>query len=397
MSLTKQEGKYSEIVTVHQMAILFGPIILQFLLGGVAETGCMFLVTVQCPVGAAFFCRSKTAILWFKIFLLCLILTLCLDYVIFASAIAIASDCESASSATTTSTSSTSTFTFTPMEYLHLFMNITGITCIAFFAVLTMRLKLDMEYKRSNNLLENILPRSISKRLKEGESQIIENFEDVTILFADLHGFTNALAQLELPPGFFIGRFLGDVFSAWDEVCKQYSIDKIKTIGSGFMAVGGIEEDKKKKPRSGNMIAVSMVALGLEMQRELDLINTRYGMEFKVRVGIHSGPVIGGVIGEKKISFDVWGDAVNTASRMETLGLPDCIHISSVTYNKVKNFLHNNPDIDCRCRGEIDIKGKGKMTTYVISRIIESNASYKRLTSLSSLLGHSGGVFSVEE
>jgi len=363
------KGRYHDVVIIHQVLILIMPILLQFSLGGLEKSGGVMLGSALCPLGAAFFSKTKHALFWIKTYVACLIMTLCVEYL-------------------------SPWCTLTMLQCFYLFMNICGTVSITFFGVFSLRVRLDMEHKRSENLLENVLPKSIKTRLKNGESQIIENFDDVTILFADLKGFTKVSA--DLPPSFLIGRFLGDVFSAWDNICANYTIDKIKTIGDAFMAVGGIEEDKKANPRSADAVALDVVLLGLEMQQALDFINERYGMEFTLRIGIHSGPVIAGVIGLKKFCFDVWGDAVNTASRMESHGIPGCIHLSMDTYNKVKEYL-SGLHLNSFCRGEIDVKGKGKMTTYIIQT--ERNHLYSNniSTSLFSRIGHPSGISSVEE
>ena len=186
----------------------------------------------------------------------------------------------------------------------------------------------------------------------------------VSILFADLVGFTKASAELH--PNFLIGMVLRDVFSAWDELSERRSIEKIKTIGDAYMCVGGLDETDGKGEgvaRRGRIVAYEMVMLGLEMKRALDAVNERYGTQFQVRIGIHSGPCIAGVIGVKRFAFDIWGDAVNTASRMESHGVPGQIHISSETYDNIKHLSYLQFD----CQGDINVKGKGTMKTYLVS------------------------------
>ncbi len=201
-------------------------------------------------------------------------------------------------------------------------------------------------------------------------------------------GFTAAaVAATANQPSFFIGLFLRDVFSAWDQLLIERNIDKIKTIGDAFMAVGGIEENQHgiASIRGGNTsyttrsektrndfsqrtlkeVSIEMVLLALEMQQALQQVNKRYGLNFKCRIGMHSGPVIGGVIGVKKFAFDVWGDAVNTASRMESHGIPDYLQMSSDMYKDVIATI-SDLGINVTCRGNIEVKGKGTMKTYLI-------------------------------
>jgi adenylate cyclase len=332
------EGRYDDIVFVHQVLILVLPICLQFELGGLIRSGIACMGSTLCPLGAALFCTVDTA----KILLGLYSITLLMIFAIERKQALLES----------------SPIDISPLEQMLFFMNIFGVTVITFCVALTFRVRLDTEYNRSEKLLDNVLPKSIAKRLKEGESDIIDNFESVSILFADLVGFTAASA--EMYPSFLIGMFLRDVFSVWDQLCENRSVEKIKTIGDAFMVVGGLESSNGE---NGDEKAVQMVLLGLEMQQGLDIINLRYDMKFKCRIGIHSGPVIAGVIGVQKFAFDVWGDAVNTASRMESHGIPGYLQISSETYEKVKEDVTH---LDIQCRGEIEVKGKGKMKTFVI-------------------------------
>jgi adenylate cyclase len=335
LSMT-QEGRYHDIVFVQLLLILLLPICLQIEVGGIIKSGGVVIWSFLCPLGAALFSRPSTARVWFVIYFVSVLATMFCEYKnIQGRFVASQSELE-----------------------LGLFtMNICGAMTITFFGALMFSIRLDSEYKRSEKLLYNVLPKSIAKRLKDGESHIIEHFDGVSILFADLVGFTTAAAAFH--PNFLIGKFLSDVFSSWDKLCENRSLEKIKTIGDAFMAVGGIEGSG----RTGSEVAVEMVLLALEMQQSLDQINKKYGMKFKVRIGLHSGAVIAGVIGVKKFAFDVWGDAVNTASRMESQGVPGCLHLSSDAYDKVRKHV---PHFKISCRGEIDVKGKGSMTTYIL-------------------------------
>ncbi len=349
--LTKQ-GRYHDIVVIQLMAILILPISLHIETGGVIKSGCVYIWSFLCPLGAALFCTPSAAKFWFFTYVMFLVALVLFEF--WKLQTNTDSDTEPAS------------ITYLLLFTLHIF----GALSITFFGALTFSERLEKEYYRSEKLLHNVLPRSIAKRLKDGESQIIDHFDAVSIIFLDLVGFTKASAEFH--PNFLIGIFLRDVFSAWDQLCEAHSMEKIKTIGDAFMAVGGIETGG----RTGTEIAVDMVLLGLKMQKALDQINKRYDMNLKCRIGVHSGPVIAGVIGVQKFAFDVWGDAVNTASRLESHGIPGYIHMSSQTYEKVKKSL---PNLDIRCRGEIMVKGKGTMMTYLLkipSTLDEEMKSY---------------------
>ena len=158
--------------------------------------------------------------------------------------------------------------------------------------------------------------------------------------------------------------FLRDVFSAWDELSERRTVEKIKTIGDAYMCVGGLTEDDIPcgAKLKGRIVAYEMVMLGLEMKRALDQVNAKHGTTFQVRIGIHTGPCIAGVIGVKRFAFDIWGDAVNVASRMESHGVPGSVHISYDTYAYIKHSSY----LKFTCRGENHVKGKGVMTTYLV-------------------------------
>jgi class 3 adenylate cyclase len=202
--------------------------------------------------------------------------------------------------------------------------------------------------QKSERLLLNIFPSAIVDRLKEVESPIADQFEEVTILFADIVGFTafaSRVSPLELV------NLLGGVFSAFDRLTEKYNLEKIKTIGDGYMVVGGL-------PIFQANHAEAIANMALDMLPAITTFKTDTGEELKLRIGINSGPAIAGVIGSKKFSYDLWGDTVNLASRMEELGKTGKIQVSESTYELLKDkFLFEK-------RGEIEVKGKGKIITY---------------------------------
>ena len=363
-----KEGRYHDLVFMQLLLILILPICLQIEVGGTIKAGAVIIWSFLCPLGAALFSQPSTAKRWFVIYILSVLGTLYLEYINFGNKFHPHHN-----------NNNNHHHELSPIQFGLFVMNICGAMTITFSGALLFSIRLDSEYKRSEKLLQNVLPTSIAKRLKDGESHIIEHFDGVSILFADLVGFTAAAAEFK--PQFLIGQFLSDVFSTWDKLSDLRSMEKIKTIGDAFMVVGGIET--KADCRSASEIAVEMVMLALEMQQALDEINKKYELNFKVRVGLHSGPVIAGVIGLKKFAFDVWGDAVNIASRMESQGVPGCLHISSDAYEKVKRYLSH---FEIQCRGTVDVKGKGTMTTYVLdmSSIIKDDKTWGRSDSVPS-------------
>jgi guanylate cyclase len=211
---------------------------------------------------------------------------------------------------------------------------------------------LEVERERSERLLLNVLPEKIAERLKGTEGRIAERFDEVTVLFADLVGFTRFAERMD--PGELVA-FLDDVFSAFDGLADAAGLEKIKTIGDSYMVAGGLPER-----RADHAAAVARMALG--MRRELTAIAIRRGPKDSVslRIGIDSGPVVAGVIGRRKFIYDLWGDTVNTASRMESHGLPGEIQVTSRTRERL------GEEFDLRHRGIVDVKGKGPMDTYLL-------------------------------
>ena len=208
--------------------------------------------------------------------------------------------------------------------------------------------QVQIEQGKSEKLLLNILPSPIVDRLKLSSEAIADGFAEATVLFADIVGFTELSSRLS--PKELVHR-LNEIFSAFDALVEKHGLEKIKTIGDAYMVVGGLPE-----PRSDHAIAMAQFAI--EMRSELQRINERLGESIDIRIGINSGPVVAGVIGTKKFIYDLWGDAVNVASRMESHGKPGEIHVSDTTYQKLRSHFHLEP------RGMIHVKGKGDMETY---------------------------------
>ena len=210
--------------------------------------------------------------------------------------------------------------------------------------------KLIDEQEKSEQLLLSILPETIAQRLKDGERQIADGFTEATILFADIVGFT--LLSEKVEPEVLV-KMLNEIFSAFDSLCDRYNLEKIKTIGDAYMVVGGLPNPCKNH---ADLIA----KMALEMQNEVTYFNKRNQKNIDIRIGINTGPVVAGVIGKKKFIYDLWGDAVNTASRMESHGIPGKIQVTETVYELLKNqFIFED-------RGGVKIKGKGTMRTYLL-------------------------------
>jgi class 3 adenylate cyclase len=210
--------------------------------------------------------------------------------------------------------------------------------------------EIEAEREKSERLLLNVLPRSIAARLKQGQQMIADSFANATVLFADLVGFTPL--SRSLPPGELID-LLNDIFSRFDEMASDLGLEKIKTIGDAYMVVAGVPE-----PRPDHAPAASELAL--RMHREILDISRRRGVAVNLRIGLHSGPVIAGIIGRSKFSYDLWGDTVNTASRMESTAPVGEIHVSDATASLL------GPDWQLDRLGQSQIKGLGTMETWLL-------------------------------
>jgi len=212
------------------------------------------------------------------------------------------------------------------------------------------RQELHDEQRRSNQLLRNILPQSVAERLLQEHRTIADDFSDVTVLFADLVDFTSLSANMSPTE---IVNLLNGVFSTFDQLAERYQLEKIKTVGDAYMVVAGVP-----KPHPDHAVAIAHMALAM---REALVIHSRQlGIPLHLRIGIHSGPVVAGVIGLSKIAYDLWGDTVNTASRMESHGIPDEIQVTHTTYESLKHHFVLEK------RGYVSIKGKGQMVTYLL-------------------------------
>jgi class 3 adenylate cyclase/CHASE3 domain sensor protein len=210
--------------------------------------------------------------------------------------------------------------------------------------------ELESERATSERLLLNILPEPVALRLKGNEELIADRFGEVTVLFADLVGFSKL--STEIPPSRLVTT-LNRVFSAFDVLAERHGVEKIKTIGDAYMAVGGLPV-----PLEGHAQVVARMAI--DMVEALEVINHEMGLELQLRVGINTGAVIAGVIGKKKFVYDLWGDAVNIASRMESHGVKNRIQVSEETYRRLGDAFAFEE------RGEIEVKGKGTMRTWLL-------------------------------
>ena len=305
----------------------------QMLVGGFLPSGAVGLWGILAPLGALVFLEVRQAVRWFIAFLFVFLLTGIMGELLFANA------------------DLPLWFTSTMLA-----LNIVGVASIAFLLLGSFAHQrnealaaLRGEQEKSEALLINVLPGSIAARLKATDRTIADHFDATSILFADVVDFT-PLSQ-RLPPAEVVD-ILDRLFSHFDALVERHGLEKIKTVGDCYMAAAGVPDPHADHARRAALLALDM--------QEAVATSAVAGRELELRIGINSGPVVAGVIGRKRFLYDLWSDAVNTASRMESHGTPGEIQITRVTYELLKD------EFVCRPRGTIVVKGKGEMETWYL-------------------------------
>jgi class 3 adenylate cyclase len=313
--------------------MLLLPFLLQWSLGGFVESGSVAIWAFFAPLAALVFYGPREAIPWFGAFLALVVLSAAVDGILPEPSHDIPSSVVVAFFA----------------------LNIFG-PSITTFGLLEHFVRsrdrahrlLSEEQERSETLLLSIFPRAIAQRLKVSRAVIAERSEEVSVLFADLIGFTPIAERL---PAEEVVVLLDEIFSGFDDLVARHGLEKIKTIGDGYLAAAGIP-----MPRADHAEAAARLALA--MRQALEELRAVSGLS--LRIGIDSGPVVAGVIGRTKFGYDIWGDTVNTASRMESHAAPGTIQVTERTYRRLERRFVLEP------RTGVAIKGKGEMTTYVL-------------------------------
>ena len=208
--------------------------------------------------------------------------------------------------------------------------------------------QIQVEQEKSERLLLNILPKLVAERLKDNHQIIADDFESVTVLFADIVGFTNRSAQI---PASELVTWLNEIFSTFDALAEKHRLEKIKTIGDAYMVAGGLPTPCPDHTQNVANMALDMLAV-------VEGLNNGRSHPFNLRIGIDTGPVVAGVIGTRKFIYDLWGDTVNTASRMESHGLPGKIQVTQAVYEQLQH------EYAFEERGLIEVKGKDSLLTY---------------------------------
>lgn len=316
------------------LLILFLPFLLMIALGGFVKSSGVILWSLICPLSALLFDGPRHALRWLAAYLGLVILSGFLESHPLVSA-------------------------SLPPSLVTLFfvMNIGTVSTIAiimlaYFVSEKNRLfrLLGNEQAKSENLLLNILPKEIAAILKNERRTIADHYTEASVLFADMVGFTPLSAKLEPVE---MVELLNEAFSFFDSLLDKYEVEKIRTIGDSYMVASGV-------PRVRSNHAQALVHMGLEMREYIATHTFCNGQHIEFRIGINSGPMIGGVIGRRKFVYDVWGDAVNIASRMESHGLGNAVQITQATYELIKE------EFVCEPRGTVNVKGKGEMEVWLV-------------------------------
>ena len=318
--------RYDLFRAVHLTLWLLLPFLLQWTLGGFVDGSAVAMWALVAPLGALVFHGPRAAVGWFAAFAALLVVSAALE------------------SALPDRSGETPGWLAAAFFALNLAApSLTAFAILERFLVL-----LEAERDRSERLLLNILPPSTAERLKRSVGVIADRSEEVSVLFADLTGFTSAAERL--PPERVVA-LLDEIFSAFDELVEAQGAEKIKTLGDGYMVAAGIPV-----PRPDHAAAVADLALA--MRRRLDELPAAAG--FRLRVGVDSGPVVAGVIGRSKFSYDLWGDTVNTASRMQAHAPPGGIQVTERTHALLRDAYRFAPPT------LVDVKGKGTLATYLL-------------------------------
>ena len=304
------------------------PFLLQWTLGGYIASSAVSLWALVAAIGTLFFFTAEGSIPWFVAFLGLTLLSGLIEPIV------------SQNPATIPEVIRTAFFV----------LNVTGVALTAYLMLQFAVRARDEALARSEGLLLNVLPKAIAERLKREPGVIAEAHEEVTVLFADVVDFTPLTERTE--PARVVG-LLDEIFSAFDALAARHGLEKIKTIGDAYMVAAGLPE-----PRPDH--AEAMAEMALDMVDVINQLSEPLGFDLAIRVGIDSGPVIAGVIGRHKFIYDLWGDTVNTASRMESHGLSGRVQVSEATYRRLCDRY------EFEDRGEIELKGKGPRRAYLL-------------------------------
>ena len=315
--------------TAQLLLILIAPALGLIMIGGLEESSSVILWSLLAPLGAVAFGRPERAWPWFGAFVATIGISLVLAQVVRPDGADL------------------------PSAFVKTFdvLNIVAVSFVAMLLLVTFARSRAAAQERVEALLLNILPDEVAERLQRDPSTIADHFDQVSILFADVVDFTPLASRLDARE---VVDLLDRLFTSFDELVDRYEVEKIKTIGDCYMVAAGV-------PRHRADHAQALAALALEMREcARTCLPESSSLDIRLRIGISSGPVVAGVIGRRRFLYDLWGDTVNMASRMESHGAPDTIQITRSTWELVAEDFVTEP------RGLVEVKGKGEVETWML-------------------------------
>ena len=328
--------KRFEYFTFTQLVMLLVmPFVMQWAIGGFAASSGVAIWAILSPVGALMILGTRQSTPWFLLFVGLAFISWKLNHYFAGNAMPIP----------------------TTLKDAFFLMNITG-TASILYGVLRyfqaqkerVMISLELEQARSEKLLLNILPAAIAERLKANDMRIADHYDSVTVMFADLVNFTQISEKM---PALQLIDLLSQVFLKFDQLAEKYQVEKIKTIGDAYMVVSGA-------PIMYADHVTRIVEMAFDMKVVLQEVAAKTGIDLNMRIGIHTGPVVAGVIGSTKFSYDLWGDTVNLASRMESTCKPNNIQVTRETQALIKDaYIFSE-------KADVDVKGKGLVETYLL-------------------------------
>jgi guanylate cyclase len=301
---------------------------LQISLGGIVQSGVLMASGLLAPLAASLVLSRRNTIFWAVIYVIVFTGLLAFDETIVLKAPELPAN----------------------FSISNGFFTVAFVTLLSLAMILYLLRELEVAQNRADTLLFNMLPKNVAARLKEKPQTIAEDYDNASILFADIVGFTPLSNQLS--PTEMI-ELLNQIFSHFDSLVEKYGVEKIRTIGDNYMVASGLPNSRPDHAQALAYTALDM----LEYCRNLEPVG---GKNLNFRIGINSGPLTAGVIGNKKFQYDVWGDVVNTASRMESHGLPGRIQVTNETRHQLRDDFVLTP------RSAINVKGKGEMSTWFL-------------------------------
>jgi class 3 adenylate cyclase len=319
-----RSGRFDVFRTSQLALMLLLPMLLQWSLGGFVTSSGVLLWALIAPLGALVL--TPRPVPWFVSYLALTVVSGVLEPFLPAANIPLT------------------------VTVLFFVLNVGGVSVVVYFLVRYFIRGLASEREKSETLLLNVLPASIARRLKDGEHPLADRFDEATVLFADLVGFTRMSEQLS-PEA--VVDLLDDLFSQFDVMAERRGLEKIKTVGDAYMVVGGVPEAAANAAEDVADMALEMVALVADRP-------SPSGESLRLRIGIDTGPVVAGVIGQRKFTYDLWGDTVNIASRMESQGVAGKIQVTPRVYQRLKH------QFSFQEREALDVKGKGQMAPFLL-------------------------------